>query len=304
MKDALEAGRVSGIRYDDCLSRQLAGASGTIETSLKNDMMFHMVMSKSKRALKGLICALKGLREEEVKTVKLLTPVDYNEVLSKHIVMDVRVELNNAEYLDIEVQIGNQKGWIPRSLLYLGRTFDHLQSGDDYDKTKPATHVGIMDFDLFPSHPEFYAKYLMINIRNGNVYSPDFALNVLSLKQIELATEEDHRNGLVQWAKLFLAGTWEELRHLSEGNPVFMEVTEKMAKANAELKQRVLLEMHERYLHDYATAKGALERAEKELRRQKRENRKQAKEIKLIAQDNEQKTLEIERLRAELAKLS
>lgn len=143
----------------------------------------------------------------------------------------------------------------------------------------------------------------MINIRNGNVYSPDFALNVLSLKQIELATEEDHRNGLVQWAKLFLAGTWEELRHLSEGNPVFMEVTEKMAKANAELKQRVLLEMHERYLHDYATAKGALERAEKELRRQKRENRKQAKEIKLIAQDNELKTLEIERIRMENERL-
>ena len=74
-----------------------------------------------------------------------------------------------------------------------------------------------------------------------------------------------------------------------------MEVTEKMAKSNAELKQRALLEMHERYLHDYASIKGHLARAEKELRRQKRENRKQAQEI-------EQQAQEIERLRAALEK--
>ena len=135
----------------------------------------------------------------------------------------------------------------------------------------------------------------MTNVKNGNVYTPDFALNVLSLKQIDLATEEDKQNGLVYWAQLFKATTWEELRHLSEGNAVFMEVTEKMAKSNAELKQRALLEMHERYLHDYASIKGLADRAQKELRRAKREVRKQAQEI-------EQQAQEIERLRAALEK--
>ena len=270
-------------------------ATGPIRFTLMNDMMFHMVMSKSKRALKGLICALKGLREKDVKSVKLLTPIDYNEALHKFIVMDVRVEMNNAEILDIEIQIGNEHNWIPRSLLYLCRAYDNLEAGEDYENTKPATQVGILNFDLFPEHPEFYAKYLMTNVKNGNVYTPDFALNVLSLKQIDLATEEDKQNGLVYWAQMFKATTWEELRHLSEGNAVFMEVTEKMAKSNAELKQRALLEMHERYLHDYASIKGHLARAEKELRRQKRENRKQAQEI-------EQQAQEIERLRAALEK--
>ena len=265
-----------------------------------NDMMFHMVMSKSKRALKGLICALKGLREKDVKSVKLLTPIDYNEVLHKFIVMDVRVEMNNAEILDIEVQIGNEYDWIPRSLLYLCRAYDNLEAGEEYENTKPATQVGILDFDLFPEHPEFYAKYLMTNVKNGNVYTPDFALNVLSLKQIDLATEEDKQNGLVYWAQLFKATTWEELRHLSEGNAVFMEVTEKMAKSNAELKQRALLEMHERYLHDYASIKGHLARAEKELRRAKREVRKQAQEIEQKAQEIEQKEQEIEQKAQEI----
>ena len=276
-------------------------ATGPIRFTLMNDMMFHMVMSKSKRALKGLICALKGLREKDVKSVKLLTPIDYNEVLHKFIVMDVRVEMNNAEILDIEVQIGNEHDWIPRSLLYLCRAYDNLEAGEEYENTKPATQVGILDFDLFPEHPEFYAKYLMTNVKNGNVYTPDFALNVLSLKQIDLATEEDKQNGLVYWAQLFKATTWEELRHLSEGNAVFMEVTEKMAKSNAELKQRALLEMHERYLHDYASIKGRADRAEKELRRTKRDLKRMEKEKD---QEIEQQAKEIARLQAEIDRLS
>ena len=274
--------------------------SGPIRYTLMNDMMFHMVMSRSKRALKGLICALKGLKEKDVKSVKLLTPVDYNEVLNKHIVMDVRVEMNNAEILDIEVQIGNEYDWIPRSLLYLCRAYDSLDAGEEYENTKPATQVGILNFDLFPEKPEFYAKYLMMNVKNGNIYTPDFALNVLSLKHIDLATKEDEENGLVYWAKLFKATTWEELRRLSEVSPVFREVTEKMAKSNAELKEKVLLEMHERYLHDYASIKGHLARAEKELRKQKREVRKRDKEIEQRDLEIEQRDLEIEKLRTEL----
>ena len=277
--------------------------SGPIRYTLMNDMMFHMVMSRSKRALKGLICALKGLKEKDVKSVKLLTPVDYNEVLNKHIVMDVRVEMNNAEILDIEVQIGNEYDWIPRSLLYLCRAYDSLDAGEEYENTKPATQVGILNFDLFPEKPEFYAKYLMMNVKNGNIYTPDFALNVLSLKHIDLATKEDEENGLVYWAKLFKATTWEELRQLSKVSPVFREVTEKMAKSNAELKEKVLLEMHERYLHDYASIKGHLARAEKELRKQKREVRKRDKEIEQRDLEIEQRDLEIEKLRTELEAL-
>ncbi|MBQ6735591.1 MAG: hypothetical protein IJR00_11880 [Lachnospiraceae bacterium] len=75
-----------------------------------------------------------------------------------------------------------------------------------------------------------------------------------------------------------------------------------MAKSNAELKQRALLEMHERYLHDYASIKGRADRAEKELRRQKRENRKQAQEIEQKDQEIEQQAQEIECLRAALEK--
>ena len=85
------------------LSKQLAQASGAIETSLRNDMMFHMVMSRSEIALKGLISALLGLKEEDVKSATLLNPMNYDEYLQKEIVVDTLVELNNSKILNIEV---------------------------------------------------------------------------------------------------------------------------------------------------------------------------------------------------------
>ena len=267
--------------------RTLATAEGKIDYTLMNDMLFHMVMSKSKKALKGF-------RESDVRSVKLLNTIDYTETLTKQIALDVRVELNNRELIDIEIQVAKKQGWINRSLLYLCRTFDNLQAAEDYERIKPATHVGILDFNLFPEHPEFYARYLMTNVKNGNVYTPNFALNVLSLKHIDKATAEDEANSLVYWARLFKATTWEELKKLAEHSSAFEEVTDKMYKVNTDEQERYLIEAHEKYMLDMLTEKNARKRMEREARKLKRENKAQAQQLEAQAQ-------EIERLRKQLA---
>ena len=138
------------------LSRQLAEASGPIETTLKNDMMFHMVMARAEGGLKGLICALKGLREEDVRSVKLLNPISYDDYLEKEIVVDTLVELNNGEILIIELQVRKDPYWIKRSLLYLCRAYDNIKGEQkEFDRLKPTTHIGILDYDLFRSIPSF-----------------------------------------------------------------------------------------------------------------------------------------------------
>ena len=247
------------------LSRQLAGASGSIEITLKNDMLFHMVMARSERALKGLVCALKGLREEDVRTVKLLNPINYDEYLEKEVVVDTLVEMNNAEILNIELQIRRDKEWIKRSLLYLCRAFDNIKGEDKgYERLKPTTHIGILDHDLFPEHPEFYAKYLLTNVSNGNIYTSIFGMNVLSLNRIGLATEEDRNNKLDYWAKLFRAETWEELKILAERSEAMSEVAEAMYRVSAEQHNQSILRARRKYEEIHATIVNARDRAEAE----------------------------------------
>lgn len=229
-------------------------ATGPIIVTLKNDMMFHRVMHSSKKALKGLICALKGLNPVTVRDVQLMNPIDYAEYRDKEIILDVKVLLENKEILDIELQLYRDKYWEQRSLLYLCRSFAGLGEGDKYNNLKPTTLVAIMDDPLFEEHPEFYSKYILQNIKNHEPYSSMLNLNVLYLNQTDLATEDDRKNDLVYWAELFKATTWEDLIDLCNDRPEFEEVATAMYKTNTIPQERTIMEAHERYVLDKQAA--------------------------------------------------
>lgn len=53
---------------------------------------------------------------------------------------------------------------------------------------------------------------MFINFQRLIVFNDKFALSVLSLNQIELATEEDKQWEIDKWATIFKAKTWEELQ--------------------------------------------------------------------------------------------
>ena len=272
------------------LSRQLAKASGPMEDTLKNDMMFHMVMSRTGSGLKGLICALKGLREEEVREVTILNPISYGEYLQKEIIVDTLVELNNNEILNIELQVQKDPGWIKRSLLYLCRAYDNIRGNDkDYDSLKPTTHIGILDHDLFPEYPEFYARYLLTNVENGNVYTTIFGMNVLSLNRTELATREDRENRLDYWAEVFRAETWEELRKLAEQSQTFAEVAEAMYQVSADEHARSILRARRKYEEVHTTLVNAKARAEAKLADAEKRHTMEidAKDREITAKDQE-----------------
>ena len=50
------------------------------------------------------------------------------------------------------------------------------------------------------------------------IYSDKISLININMTRIDLATDNDIKFGLVNWAKLFMAETWEELKMLAEKN--------------------------------------------------------------------------------------
>ncbi len=225
-------------------------ATGPIDVTLKNDMMFHLVMARSKKALKGLVCSLKGLDPNTVKDVELTNPIDYSMYTTKEIILDVKVSLNNNEIIDIELQMYVNDEWKLRTLLYLCRSFDSIKEGDAYSKLKPTTFIAIMNDPLFPDYPEFYSHYELLNTKNFQPYSSYLKLNVLYLNQTEIATQEDIDNDLVYWAKIFKATNWDELKELCSKNDMFKEVAQVMYKSNVQSQEKTYMEAHEKYLLD------------------------------------------------------
>jgi len=241
-------------------------ATGPIAVTLRNDMMFHCVMQRSNNALKGLVCALKGLDPSLVKEVTLMNPIDYSEYAQKEIILDVKVLLNSNEILDIELQLYYDKDWEKRSLLYLCRSFDSLPSGEEYRNIKPTTLIAIMDNPLFPEHPEFYSHYQLLNVSTHEPYSSLISLNVLYLNRTDLASQSDYDNGLVYWAKLFKATTWEDLKSLVNVKNEFKEVVRIMYSSNLiQSQEKTLFEAHQRYLTEQASLRRQMEDIRDEL---------------------------------------
>lgn len=100
------------------------------------------------------------------------------------------------------MQVVAQSFWKERSLTYLCKLYNQLEVGEEYSEALKTIHIGILDFELFPGEEQFYSQNLLMDKITHRIYSDNLALNVLCLKEIENAMQEDRDCGLYLWAKL------------------------------------------------------------------------------------------------------
>lgn len=196
----------------------LANVSGKIPYNMTNDYMFRAVLQKNHMVLAGLVGALLHLNPEKLDAVITNPIVLGKSIDDKDFVLDIQVTVNEYAKLNLEMQVVNYGNWKERSLSYLCRSFDGLAKGRDYVDAAPAIHIGFIDFTLFEDTPEFYATYKMTNVKNHKIYTDKLQLSVIELRNTDLATEEDRHYQIDQWARLFKAGTWEELKAMAMTN--------------------------------------------------------------------------------------
>lgn len=203
--------------------------------------------------------------------------------------MDISLTLNDDAKISLEMQVINEHNWPERSLSYLCRSFDHLSSGDKYADIKPTIQISILDFTLFPKHPEFYATYKFLNVKNHTLYSDKLRLSVLDLTHIDLATEEDNAWQLDYWAALFKTKTWEDLKMLTEKNEFIQNAAETVYKLTQEEEIRLQCQAREDYYrnqrdiqHQMDTLKKQLEEQNKLLAEQNKINETLSKENQIL----------------------
>lgn len=210
-------------------------ATGSIDYPFTNDYMFRAILQKDKQVLKALIAALLHLKKESIHDVAITNPIELGAAISdKDFILDIRVNLNNEQLIDLEMQMSNEYNWSERSISYAARSFDQLNSGEEYKEVLPVHSIGFLNFTLFEDQPEFFATYELRNKKTGHLYSSIFSIHVLDLTRIDLATAEDQNYEIDRWAKLFKAKTWEELRMIAKNNPDLLQASNDLYTVNAD----------------------------------------------------------------------
>lgn len=244
------------IKYEPHIKRQLdALPSGKLRYTLKNDYMFKAVLQKNQTALAGLLSALLKIPVSQIESITILNPIELGKSYdAKDCMLDIKLKLNNARIINIELQVAAQDDWPERSLTYLCRSFDQTQRGGNYGDILPTVHISILDFSLKHLTPEFFSEFMVCNTKNHEVYSDKFILYVLNLTVIEDDTIIKEPLDLYQWALLFKATTWEELKMLAEENTYIGNTIVTLHELTEDEKIRQQYEARERYEWDMASA--------------------------------------------------
>ena len=219
--------------------KQFLQASGIIDYKPTNNYMFQGLFQEDTEALTNLICAILHWPRYKVKSIEITNPIVLGQYIeNRTFILDIKLLLNDDTIINLEMQLNNYKNWPERSLSYLCRNFDNLNKGSDYTNVKTAIHIGFLDFTLFPNQPEFHAIYKMQNVKNHNIYTDKFILHVIELNNINLSTKEDHAYKIDEWASLFKATTWEDIRMLINDNPTLQTAAETLYRLNMDERFR------------------------------------------------------------------
>lgn len=80
-----------------------------------------------------------------------------------------------------------------------------------------------------------------------SVYSDKFILRMVDLNCINLATSEDKKCRLDQWARMFKAATWEEIKMIAKQDTDLLEASETLYMLNADYIVRKQCEARDDY---------------------------------------------------------
>ena len=256
-------------------------ATGPVSIRMTNDYLFRALLQRSNTTLRGLICSLLRLRDNEVISVEIMNPIDLGKsVAAKDFFLDIKVSLNGQIVVQLEMQVINQYNWSERSLSYLCRTFDSLPVGKNYLSAKPVIQIGLLNYTLFPEFPEFYAAYEFRNTKNHHLYSDKLRLCVLDLSRIDLATNEDKLHGIDYWASLFKSTTWEEIKMLAKDNDSISDAASAVYRLSQEEMVRLQCEAREDYYRTQNDLKELMKRRDIKLAEQDATIKKQDATIK------------------------
>ena len=242
-------------------------AKGKVRFGMTNDYMFRAVLQESVEGLRGLIASLLHLEPDQI-SVEITNPILIGKAITdKEFRFDLNIIINGKIFVNLEMQNINTF-WDFRSLLYLSRSFDNILRGKSYDSVMSVIHIGLLNFSMSKSHPEFYSSCCLMNEKTHEVFNKDFSLRCIDLTNICLATKEDKLYNIDKWATFLKADSWEVIKMLASQDPHIKDAAKRLYLANTDEQLRNLafdIEEHQLFIRSMKSKIATLTRENEEM---------------------------------------
>ncbi len=269
--------------------------------SLKKDEFAFREVFGVAAVRKQFISDVTGIPLKTIRSVRIVSPILRKRTRKqKQGILDLALTLNDDTWIDIEVQLKNQKFWIKRNLFYLSHLYaDELWTGEDYDKLKKSITISILDFKLLPGKK--YHSIYTLRDQDGEEFTDLLEVHIIEL--CKDLTEESPVNG---WIRLFNAETKEELAMVKKldrnaGIAKAVEVLEKLGIERSpswywvqSQKARRDRAAEDAYVRDEGRAEGRVEGQDFKLVTLVCRKLRKGKDMETIAEELEEDIAEIQ----------
>ncbi len=183
---------------------QLSQMRGKLPYKLTNDYLFHAVFQTNKRVLKELLAAILHLDSSHIRELEVLNPILLGETINeKTCILDLFLLMNDNTRINIEMQVASTDYYMDRALLYACRAYDNLERGEEYQQLKPIVHISLLANTPRNGEKKFYSENRLCDTRDGKIYTRNFGIIIVQLKENENAEKPEIDSGLDKWGAAF-----------------------------------------------------------------------------------------------------
>ena len=217
----------------------------------KIDYAFKEIMM-DERARTGFLAAVLKLDPSEIKeTVILNTNLRKTHGDEKQGILDVRILMDDAAEIDIEIQLSVMAAWADRSLFYLSKMYtEQIRPGQNYTVFKKCVGISILDFDLLKGRKEFYSCFHISEDTSRILYTDKMEFQHMELPKLPEELKEDSGD-LLLWAKFINAEKKEEFDMLAQKNPYISSAYQQLQAVSRDREKRLEYEAREKAVLDY-----------------------------------------------------
>ena len=217
----------------------------------KVDMAFKEIMMDEK-ARTGFLSAMLKIRPEDIKETRILNAnLRKGHEDEKQGILDVRILMNDAVEINVEIQLTRLKVWANRALFYLAKMYaDQIAPKQNYGVFKKCVSISILDFKLFPDEEDFYSCFHIREDTRNFIYTDKMEFHVLELPKLPEELKEDCSN-IELWAKFINAERKEEFDMLAQKDPYIKSAYEQLQVVSQDKEKRLEYEARQKAIWDY-----------------------------------------------------
>ncbi len=240
----------------------------------KNDFVFKLLFGSEDEASNQLLLAFLNdvfdvPEGQSLVKVEVLNPTLNKESLEdKESILDVRAKVLGHGYINIEIQLSNQKNIYKRSLYYASKLYEgQLGEGGEYIELTKVVAINLIDFRFFPSD-SYRSCYRLREDHTLEAYPDDlmklYFFEMPKFKILDQKGEVAPNDRMAKWLR-FLTNSdesrWEEM---AKQGPMLEIGVDKLRIASMDPKIRMQYEAREKALKDMASLRGEGRQEERE----------------------------------------